>query len=116
MFLTLFSSSMIAENKTTYKVPMRKEQNKTPDQQLDYDGRRLPPQPIICTINENDVITDIPSEEIISYELWNNTGDICIISCSSTHEFIEYLFSFPDNYQIKIVTEDFCLVGYISTI
>ena len=30
--------------------------------------------------------------------------------------FCQYLFNTPDNYQIRISTTDFILIGYISTL
>lgn len=62
------------------------------NQELDREGTRMPPRPIICIINEQGVQTDIPSEDIISYELWDISGS-CIVSLADDKEFVQYLYS-----------------------
>ncbi|MFG6425662.1 hypothetical protein [Lepagella muris] len=107
MISTLFSKSAIAENQDTYNVPMQKVES----YKIDRDGRRSIAHPIICVINRDGTVSGIQPEEINTYEIWDNTGEICIMSSSSPKEFTDFIFTYPDNYQIRITADDFYLIG-----
>lgn len=118
MIIALFPALPFAGNRTTtYNVPLQKVKNKDHNQQLDYDGRRCPSHPIICTIQDDGIICDISTEDIISYEIWTNdiNENVCLAYFNNDIDFSQYLFSLSGNYQIRITTEYYYFIGYIST-
>ena len=44
------------------------------------------------------------------------SSNLCKASFLEDIPFCQYLFNTPDNYQIRISTTDFILIGYISTL
>lgn len=110
-----FSAECIAGNKTYHSVPLKK-QYKEHNQDLDPEGVRMPPRNITCFITADEFQSEIDPNDIISYEAWDEAGNICKASFLEDIPFCQYLFNSPDNYQIKISTTDFIFIGYISTL
>lgn len=116
MMVFTFSVALSATEKTTYTVSLQRTVKKEHNQELDREGTRMPSRPIICTINEQGVQTEISSEDIISYELWDIYGS-CLISTVDDKEFVIFLFSsIQAEYQIRIITDRYCFIGYISNL
>lgn len=91
------------------KKPVKKEHH----QDLDREGTRKPSLPIVCTISEQGVQSEIPTEDIISYELWDAVGS-CLLSVPDDKEFVHQLYSFPQGeYEIRITTDEYLYIGYI---
>lgn len=117
LMVFLFPVAMFASTgRATHTVSLQRTVKKEHNQELDREGTRMPPRPIICIINEQGVQTDIPSEDIISYELWDISGS-CIVSLADDKEFVQYLYSsIQDEFQIRIITDEYYFIGYISTL
>lgn len=104
-----------ATGETSQTVTLKRTK-KEHNQDLDREGVRMPAKQIICIINMQGVHIDIPSEDIISYELWDLT-DNCLFSSDNDIEFAYYLFEFTSNeYLIKITTIDYDYIGYAPSI
>lgn len=104
---------------TSYTVSLHRLPKKsTGHTKDDYKkGTRTPPRPIYCVIDsEEGVQTEISPEEILSYELWDQTEEFCIASFTDEASFLQYLFSYPGEFQIIIETDEYTYVGYLSTI
>lgn len=109
----LFPNSMNAGNNTTYTVSMRKQSRH--NKGLDKEGLRTPPMPIYCVISQTDGVNFIGlSEDIISYEIWDITSEINFASFSEEAEFLDYLFLQVGDFQIKLETENYYVLGYIK--
>ena len=82
----------------------------------DEEGTRRTPRPIICIISNQGIETEIPKEQIVAYELWDDTN-CCILSTADDIIFAQYVFSTAKKeYQIRIITAEFQYMGYITTI
>ncbi len=71
---------------------------------------------MMCIFSEEGIQADIAPEEIMSYELWDQTEEFCIASFTDEASFLQYLFSYPGEFQIRIETDEYTYVGYLSTI
>lgn len=92
------------------KKPVKKEHN----QELDREGTRMPSRPIVCTISDQGVQSEIPTEDIISYELWDAVGS-CLLYVPDDKEFVYQLYSFPqEEYELRITTDEYVYIGYVS--
>lgn len=79
-------------------------------------GRRTVARRIVCTISEDGVEIDSPvaDDVVLSYELWDEAGNICLVTYADEHEFVEALAMFRGTYQLRFLTTEYALVGYIS--
>lgn len=109
-----FSAECMAGNTTSHSVSLKK-RYKEHNQDLDPEGVRMPAN-ITCFISIDGFQSDIDPNDIISYEIWDEPGNICRASFLEDIPFCHYLFNTPGNYQIRISTTDFILIGYISTL
>lgn len=110
-----FSIECVAGNGTYHSVTLRK-QYKEHNQDLDPEGVRMPPRNTTCFISATEFQSDIDSNDIISYEIWDESSNICNASFLEDLPFCQYLFTSPGNYQIRIATTDYIFIGYISTL
>lgn len=108
--------SVLAADDVSYTVSMRKEPTNTTwtNEQREKEGRRIPPKPIYCTISPEGIYVTGLSDDITTYEVWNETSDICLASFNCEQDFIDFLFSQLGEFQITFVTENYCISGYIS--
>lgn len=116
--LLIFASSPIecaAANATRHSVPLKKEK-KEHDTELEHEGNRMPPRAVFAIISADEFQSDINPNDIISYEIWDESDNDCIASFPDDIPFCQYLFTNPDDYCIKIYTAEYIYVGYISTI
>lgn len=116
--LLLFASlpiECIASNTTRHSVPLKKHRNEN-TRVLDHEGIRMPPRAIFATISVDEFQSDINPDDIISYEIWDESDNTRIASFPEDIPFCQYLFNSPENYIIKIHTADYIYVGFISTI
>lgn len=105
-----------AANSTSYQVLVKKTGDGVIDPDADEEGHRLPARPIILIIQEDGIISTINTEAIISYEILDIDGLVCIASFTEETEFTNYLFIYPGEYQIRLLAEDYYYVGEISTL
>lgn len=52
--------------------------------------------------------------DILSYEIWDTDGEICIASYTEESDFINALFSMEGEYQIHFSTEEYSYIGYTT--
>lgn len=102
-----------AANSEPQTVPLTKTY---PDPQPNKRGHRIPDHPILCIIQEDGITSTISLEEIISYEIRDIEGLVCIATFTDEIEFTYYLFTYPGEYQIRLLAEDYYFVGEISTL
>lgn len=96
-------------------IPIEEEPEEIPD----YPGKnhhRLPARPINCTIStETGVsIPGVSTSEILSFEIYDESGELCLASFNDEMEFVSFLFSLEGEYVIRFVTENKSYTGYIS--
>lgn len=115
MLFVTFPTTCMAQTTEFLSVPLKK-QKKEYNQELDTEGVRMPSRNIICLISINEFRSEIDPDDIISYEIWDETNQICKASFINEKPFCQYLFDSPDNYCIRISTGDFIYVGFISTL
>ncbi len=118
MACLLSPNSIMAGNETVYTVSMQKhvkrqsEHNKS----LDCEGRRTPSMPIYCIISRTNGLNIVGIfDDIISYEVCEISSGINIASFSEESEFLAFLLCQIGNFQIKFETENYTIVGYITT-
>lgn len=110
----LFPDSIMAGDRTSYTVSMRKQSRH--NKGLDEEGLRTPPMPIYCVISRTDGINIAGlTEDITSYEIWDTSHEINIASFSDESEFLDFLFPLIGDYKIKFETENYYIIGYIET-
>lgn len=112
----IFPVSVLAADNVSYTVIMQKEPNNQTghNKQESPEGRRIPPKPIYCTISPEGISVAGLSEDIITYEVWNETSEICLASFNEEQKFLDFLFNQSGEFQITFVTENYCISGYIS--
>lgn len=111
-----FPAAISAADNTSYTVNMRKESNNTTwtNEQWGSEGRRIPPKPIYCTISSEGIYVAGLSEDIMTYEIWNETSEICLASFNEENDFLNFLFNQSGEFQIIFITENYCISGYIT--
>lgn len=116
--LLIFASSPIecvASGTTRHSVPLKKKKNEH-NHELLPEGNRMPPRAVFAMISADEFQSDINPNDIISYEIWDESDNDCITSFPEDIPFCQYLFANPDYYCIKIYTTEYIYEGYISTI
>lgn len=108
------TTSFAGNNENSQTVYLRKK--KGHKQNLDNDGIRIPSRPLVCLISSTQFQSDLISDEIDAYEIWDVTGDNCLVVFGEDYDFCQYLFNVPGEYEIRIITGDYAYVGYISTL
>ena len=99
-----------AGNPAPQTVQLRKKLKQKNEQK----GIRIPSRFIVCIISAEGIQMDVEAEEILSYEIWDADGEVCIASYTEESDFINALFSLEGEYQIQFTTEDYVYIGYIS--
>ncbi|MDE6278586.1 MAG: hypothetical protein K2M05_01295 [Paramuribaculum sp.] len=117
MFMALSPAEVSAGDDSSSNDVTLKKKFKKNNGDENKPGGRAPARPIFCTISPTNGIY-IPdfTDEIIAYEIWNDSNDSRIASFSEESAFINYLYSNPDNYCIQLLTSDYILIGYLSTL
>lgn len=111
----LIPNSINAENNTSITVSMQRQPNPQPEHNEQYqtEGRRIPPKPIYCIISPEGISVAGLSEDIITYEVWNETSEICLASFNEEQEFLDFLFNQSGEFQILFITENYCISGNV---
>lgn len=111
--LPLELKAIESNSKITTTVTKQPSSNNGLKIEVDPEGKRVPGRRIACTIDfESGVdIAGIEKNEIISYEIVEEGNVLCV----STNEidFVEALFSFTGVIQIRFITNEYILTGYI---
>lgn len=119
MLVTIFALSfqpVNAANSDPLTVSLHKVEEGYPDQDPDEKGVRIPPRPVSCIIQENGILASVDLNDIISYEIWDIDGSVCVASFTEELDFIRYLFSYSGEYQIRLRANDYYYIGYLSTL
>lgn len=87
-------------------------------QNIPVKRQRTPSLPIAYTISQEDGLqimsSSISAEDIIEFEICDIESSDCIFSFSDESTFIETLFTVNGEYQIRLTTSSYELIGYIS--
>lgn len=76
-------------------------------------GSRIPGI-VVCIINTEGIQMGVEPDGILSYEIWNSDGEICVASYTEESDFINALFSMEGEYQIHFSTEEYSYIGYVT--
>lgn len=81
-------------------------------------GYRKPTQPITCMIDFNSLsITCDRIPMVLSYELWNETGESMSISYYNDCDMVRYISSLTGGiYQLRLICTETIYIGYIECI
>ena len=88
---------------------------KAPNEPIEEDPieNRAPARPLLCTISEEGIfVQGININEFISYEAYDIDGN-CLIACGDPLEFSSYVLSISENIEIRIITHNYILKGYL---
>lgn len=78
-------------------------------------GVRLPSRKVECHISSDGLVevSSIDVKEILTFEIYDGTG-ICIGSFGDSLSFTETLFSLSGVFEIRFVTQENILRGYVE--
>ena len=96
-------------------IPLKENPEKEPP--ITEDNRhRMPGKQIMCTItSENGVsIEGISSADILFFDIYDASGELCFASYNNEEDFVDFLFSLEGEYVIQFVTTDKTYTGFIS--
>ena len=78
-------------------------------------GHRTSPTYETCVIDfTNLAIATERIPMIISYELWDETGENIVAAYPDDYDMVVYMSSLSGCYQLRLVTEDSTYIGYIE--
>lgn len=78
-------------------------------------GKRTPGKIVTCIIDFNTLaIQTSLSDEIISYQLWDEEGESMIATYACDSDMVAFLSTISGAYQFKIATAETTYVGYIE--
>ena len=78
-------------------------------------GNRMPAQKETCVIDFVNVsIRSTILNEIISYELWDETGEYIVMTYWDDADMVEFISTLTGCYQLRLVTVDTSYTGYIA--
>lgn len=106
-----FTANAIAEDKI---IPI--EDIPVDDPELPGHRHKIPGRPISCTLStETGVnIPGLETSEIISFDVYDLSGELCLASFSNDMEFVTFLFSLEGDYTLRFMTDGRIYTGYIS--
>lgn len=121
MFLSLSFGEAFASNYTlSYSINLIKTYNDEPNHSScpqTTKGRRSPQMPIPCIVSEAEGITvAIDEADILAYEIWDAEGSACVASYVEGSDAATHLLSTPGEYQLRIITNEYSYIGYITTL
>lgn len=117
MMLVLFSTALTAQALTPISGTLSKVDRNNKDKPS--KGQRTPSLPIAYTISQEEglqiISSSISVDDIIEFEIWESEGDFCLSNSTDECSFVTLLFSVCGDIQIRLIAEDYILVGYVST-
>lgn len=78
-------------------------------------GLRIPAVPLTSTIDFDalSIISDrLPM--VLSYELWDESGDTMLVSYSNDFDMVSFMSSLTGCYQLRLLSADSTYLGYIE--
>lgn len=110
VFFLGWPTQTFGSNSKSRTVSLKKQSGHT--QQMDREGMRCPARNLICVITEDEFISEIDSNSIESFEIWDEEGQLCLLTSPDVIDFCNFLWINVDNYQIRIVTNEEIYIGY----
>ena len=78
-------------------------------------GNRMPAHQETCVVDFTTMnIRSTLSNEIISYELWDENGEYAVMVCIDDTDMVGFMCTLTGNYQLHLVTADTSYMGYIE--
>ena len=78
------------------------------------NGRRIPPRPVMCTIDFNQRTVDGISSDILIYEVCDTEEGSVDSTFSDEEDFIEFLEGLKGEYIIQFTTCSYVYTGYLD--
>ncbi len=93
-------------------TPLDEKKDKVPDEEPPI-GQRMPACPIQCIIDtDTKEVTLTPYvDDILSYEIWDETKTMLLFSTDEPAEFVDHLLTSPSPVTIVITTNNKTYVG-----
>ncbi len=109
-----FGSTFAAEDNQPYTVPLDPVDDIDPDKGHNNHGNRMPAKrTIICVITAEGIQSAIDPASILAYELWDE-DEVCLVSTPDEASFLDVFYSLKGDVTLRIVTEEYIYVGYLS--
>ena len=84
-------------------------------EEIPEKGHRTSPTYGTCVIDfSNFAIATERIPIIISYELWDGTGEEFVVSYPNDYDMVVYMSSLTGCYQLRLVTAESTYIGYIE--
>lgn len=81
----------------------------------DEEGRRSLSKPTVCMISEEGIfIAGYETSEIIKYEIYDNSK-VLLASFIDQKDFVKFIYTYCGEIIIRLVFENFALVGYTNS-
>ena len=110
MAIITFDVYPAPETPTTVALKELEDYSELPDK-----GNRTSPTYGTCVIDfSNFAIATERIPMIISYELWDGTGEEIVVSYPNDYNMVTFMSSLSGCYQLRLVTEDSTYIGYIE--
>ena len=110
MAIITFDVYPAPETPTTVALKELEDYSELPDK-----GNRTSPTYGTCVIDfSNFAIATERIPMIISYELWDGTGEEIVVSYPNDYDIVTFMSSLSGCYQLRLVTEDSTYIGYIE--
>lgn len=115
IFLSAFALLSVvakANDNPTYDVPLDQDEDHRPG--VSDKGRRIPIRPMMCTITPNGIQSTINPTDIISYEIWDETDEICLVVSMDGMACVNYIYTHSGDFLFRIITESRTYIGYLT--
>ena len=111
IFALLFSAAQLGADDV--RLPLIPGEDPEPEE---FPRHKLPVRPVTCTISsENGVnISGVETSDIISFDVYDQSGELCLASFINDMDFVTFLFSLEGDYTLRFVTDGKTYIGYIS--
>lgn len=86
-----------------------------PDNEETGHGHRIPPRPIMCTIDfsAEDINFSQDVQDIESYEVWDESQSLCLYMADNEADFVQYLSVVNEPVTIILRSLDFLLISTV---
>lgn len=113
--MLLTPAIVIAENRSTYTISvLRTEKEPGNGERMDWEGRRIPPIPLTCSISNTGINFIGYYDDIITFEIWDITSEICLVSFTEESDFLNFLFAQTGDFNLRFETKGYFICGDIT--
>lgn len=113
--LHIFPIQASVSSRESVQIPLTTQTIDKEYKDIPSKGKRNPPVPTYCIIDfSKNLIDTSVNEPIESYEIWDIDGNYIYASFSDEVTFVQYLAEKRGSYQIRLITIDYCYIGYID--